>query len=57
MVRELRSFRGGLYWVGLGIMRKVMIKWLFSFILLALGAFASLAVSVAGDIVHNFMSY
>ncbi len=38
-------------------MRKVMIRWLFSFILLALGALASLAVSVAGDIVHNFMSY
>jgi hypothetical protein len=38
-------------------MRKLMISLLFSFILLAIGAMASLAVSVAGDIVHNFMSY
>ncbi len=38
-------------------MRKVMIRWLFSFILLALGVLALLAVSVVGDIAHNFMSY
>ncbi len=38
-------------------MRKVMISLLFSFILLALGAVASLAISVAGDIIHNFVSY
>ncbi len=37
-------------------MRKVMIRWLFSFILLALGAMVLLAVSVAGDIAPNFMS-
>jgi hypothetical protein len=34
-------------------MRKLMISLLFSFILLALGAMASLAISVAGDIAHN----
>jgi hypothetical protein len=34
-------------------MRKLMISLLFSFILLALGAMASLAISVAGDIVQN----
>jgi hypothetical protein len=39
------------------IMRRLMISLLFSFILLALGAVASLAISVAGDIVHNFVSY
>ncbi len=42
-------------------MRKVMIKmikWLFSFILLALGAIACASLAVnAGDIAHNFMSY
>ncbi|KKM05614.1 hypothetical protein LCGC14_1752280 [marine sediment metagenome] len=38
-------------------MRKFMISLLFSFILLAIGAMASLAISVAGDIAHNFMSY
>ena len=38
-------------------MRKLMTSLLFSFILLALGAMASLAISVAGDIAHNFMSY
>ncbi len=37
-------------------MRKVMIRWLFSFILLASGAFASLAISVAGDIAHNLLN-
>ncbi len=37
-------------------MRKVMIRWLFSFILLALGAFASVAISVAGDIAHNLLN-
>jgi hypothetical protein len=42
---------------GRGIMRKLMTSLLFSFILLALGAMASLAVSVAGDIALNFMSY
>jgi hypothetical protein len=40
-----------------GIMRKLMTSLLFSFILLAIGAMASLAISVAGDIAHNFMSY
>jgi hypothetical protein len=39
------------------VMRRLMVSLLFSFILLALGAVASLAISVAGDIVHNFVSY
>jgi hypothetical protein len=38
-------------------MRKLMISLLFSFILLVIGAMASLAISVAGDIANNFMSY
>ncbi len=38
-------------------MRKLMTSLLFSFILLALGAMVLLAVSVAGDIALNFMSY
>jgi hypothetical protein len=38
------------------IMRRLMIRLLFSFILLAMGAITSLAISVAGDIAHNLLS-
>ncbi len=38
------------------MMKKLIIRWLFSFILLALGAFTSLAISVAGDIAHNLLN-
>jgi len=37
------------------IMRRLMIRLLFSFILLAMGAMTSLAISVAGDIAHNLL--
>jgi len=37
-------------------MRRLMIRLLFSFILLAMGAMISLAISVAGDIAHNWVS-
>ncbi|MFQ5963665.1 MAG: hypothetical protein ACE5KZ_05210 [Candidatus Scalinduaceae bacterium] len=37
-------------------MRKLMIRLIFSFILLVLGATASLALSVTGDIVNNILS-
>jgi hypothetical protein len=37
-------------------MKKLITNLLFSFVLLSLGALTSLAISVAGDIVQNFMS-
>jgi hypothetical protein len=37
-------------------MKKLMTRLLFSFILLAIGAMASLAISVAGDIAHNLLN-
>ena len=37
-------------------MRRLMTRLMVSFILLALGATAALAISVTGDIVNNFLS-